>query len=1133
MDRQIPHPYTPRAWARWRKRLLVAAFVCGVTPEVMADTRTITGHIIYGTINNDIGETTPPTNLIPVSSPVKHVRVEFNDGAGLPVGDPVITNAQGFFSITFHGTPNITLVTKAENDYIAVKKHQGLGDNWFFNPLLKTYRDISGRINYNTCQDGDTCDIGVVTVVSDTIDSFETETVLGSPIKNYVSRAFYITTVGHASGTRVEAVGPTLPGEKLRVRLGIDALFTRAWYYQIDNTIYVANNEAMTIWHEYGHFVQDKIGVLPLVPPYLVAGHAACAEITDMGSNTPNLTWGYLEGLATWFGTLDATHHYGGYSQMMAALDSVEYDIETTQCDAGEIASWTDPRAVESVVSNVLWDLIDDVEDPDNGSGIEETSEATANEVVAVMSAATPPRDLDEFWDIWRQQHGGLGVVVPDLYASYALNGAARGHAVDLTPPDPVTLASSSHPVGGAWSNDPSVTLTITDGADDVSGSYWYFVTADGTSNTMVSTSGPETFKSKLTVNDRDVAVPDGRNQYIHVNTQDMARHTGTGTAHYGPIRIDTVDPFLVGAFQVIPFRIDPTVPSSDPTMMLGYPAEISWGSNDALSGVATVSIAFEDTFSGFSVVVHTTSAKSGTFSWLVTDVPVTANGQLTITVTDRAGNDLVASIPAPVVAPFSGPITTNLGNDADPCEGGRVISADLHRDGFDDVVLVCRFNGTGHLYVLRGTSNGLSVSQDFPWSPADDLTAADIDRDGDLDVVTVSLAAPGVATQAEILYNDGTGTLVDPGIALPLGPLSQKTVRVVNPLDSRRPVIAVFGVQPGIVPAIVAFDVPSGFTVVTLPGVVPVAGDWEAGDVNGDGYADLVALGFDGFATQALTLFAGSAGGWSRQDLEAYGSVANADVDVADFDSDGLQDVSVMFEDAGLARITKLLRKTGAAGGYQTFAAAGVVEQQVAQGDGFIVDTANDAFAEVIDMGLTDVGDISGWYLRNDAVVGTIQDTAIAAMTPLFDTDSAWGDFDADGDLDMFQIGRDAMGFHIARYENLLGTYIDQNDVPKPPTNLTATYDPVRSGYTFSWAAPLGSTDETPVAGFGYELRVGTTVNGNEILSWAHPAGASQQGQRLDRFVRMPAGTYWFSVRTVDSGWMRSQPAPIKRTIP
>ena len=90
-----------------------------------------------------------------------------------------------------------------------------------------------------------------------------------------------------------------------------------------------------------------------------------------------------------------------------------------------------------------------------------------------------------------------------------------------------------------------------------------------------------------------------------------------------------------------------------------------------------------------------------------------------------------------------------------------------------------------------------------------------------------------------------------------------------------------------------------------------------------------------------------------------------------------------------------------------------------------------------------------------------------------------------------------------------------------------------MRGGYLFSWTAPAGGSDETPMAGFGYELRVGTTPSGVQVLSWAHAAGASQQGHRLDRFVKMPAGVFRYDVRTVDSGWKRSVPAGVKSTTP
>jgi hypothetical protein len=1126
------------------------------TPEVarpaqaaLAAQRTITGRIVYGTVNNDIGEVAPPTNFITPGAPVKHVWVELNDGAGFSVGSHDITNDDGRFSFTFGGTPNLKLVTKAKNDYVQVKENKGTFQNLVTDDVIKTKTDISGRVDYNVCLQGASCNVGTITVVSDTTDSYLT---VNWRYTNYVSRAFYMTTAAYASGTHIEDLyGASLPGEKVTVRLGISPSDTPGWYWQLENTIYLPNASAVIFWHEYGHFVQDKIGSFALIPPYLGPGHTGCVEITDAGAGdpNPNLCWSYLEGLASWIGAQDSTHHYGSYSSMTSALSLTSTDPELTYCTAPEVAAWTDRRAVESIVANVLWDLTDDVMDAPNTTGIDEVAQATAEEVMAVVTAPMAPHTscgggelnshpmgLDEFWDQWRLRHPGnlpgQLAVVPDLYAAYAFNGAAIGNAADVGSPAPVTLTSTSH-VPGVWSPSGIVELVVTDGFDDVSGSYKYFLVSDETSKTVVATGGTPTFTSKGTVLARRVVLPnDADGQYIHVNTLDMAGHESTSTSHFGPLMIDGVDPYMTATFAVVPFRIDPAVRASDRTLMLGYPAQISWGSDDDHSGVATVRISFHDPITGFSADVHTTSIKAGTFSWYVSDVPVTGAGELTITVTDLAGNDIQETLPAPVTSPFLGPQIPSLGADSDPCHDGRVISADLNDDGYDDVVLVCRWQQSGHLYVLEGSKNGLRLGQDFPWQPADDLAAGDLDGDGDLDVVTVSLDAPGAATQVELLMNDGAGTLVDPGIVRPLGAMSQKTVRIIYPFDAKPPVVVVFGAQqPGNVPALLAFDVAAAMTSVALPGLVPVVGDWEQGDLNDDGYTDLVALGFDAAGGNRLSVSWGGSAGWTRQTIEGYGSVSRANVDVGDYDSDGVPDIFVMFEGVSTTRITKLLRATGA--GFVTFAAAKSTAHRVAGGDGFIIDTANDAAAEVIAMGRTEDDDISGWYLRNDALFGTNEDTAILAMDPIGETDTAWGDFDGDGDLDAFQIGRNELGVTVfANYENQLGDYIDQNDTPKPPSNLAAIYDTVRGGYLFSWSAPpaiLG--EETPTAGLGYELRIGTTASGMQRLSWAHPAGASQQGQSRQRFVRLPQGSYWYEVRTVDSGWKRSLPSGAKQT--
>ena len=1149
--------------------LLLGLVSLGAVATASAQT-TIRGRILYGTVLDDIGEATNPSGGAPpgggasclgsypadecgflhAGDPIPHVWVQLNDGWGLR-RDHAITDADGEFTMSVTGSPNLTLVVKAKNDYVTVKQYNGVIDNWLTDDAVKTETALS--IDYSLA----TNDLGDITVTSDWTDFWRLNDDAANP-KNYASRALYVTTAAHASGTHFEdLIGDTIPGGKVVVRMGLPGT---AFYYTVSNTIFLRNFDASTFWHEYGHFMQDKFGAFDLIPAYAAdGGHSACTEMTGStlqdvcnallplpgwspcsllpDSETPSLPWAWIEGFAEFVAAANSNHYYGGSQEGNNALDD-DHEIETSTCTLTNVASWTDPRAVESVVSEVLWDLVDDVQDPDNGSGIDEVADYDVADVLEVFDANV--LGLDEFWDEWRRIHPGI---VPDLYAAYAFNGADVGNAADLGSPEPVTLTSGTH-VEHQWTNNPAVQLTVTDGIDatpedhdDVSGSYSYFVVNDASSTTSVVTAGTPTFKSKETFYLHAVNLADGIGQYIHVNSLDMAGNPGTATTHFGPIHMDTVDPYWVSLPEVIPYRIDPIVPASDKTLVLGYPAVLKWSSHDDLSGVAEVRATFEDLQSPFTLDIVATPDEAGDFSWFVDGVPVTDSALIRFTVTDYAGNDTEQLVAVAVVPHFAGPRTMAVGSDSAPCDDGRVVSGDLNRDGYDDVVLVCRVNMAGQVFVFLGSSNWLTLSQTFAWLPADDLTVADVDRDGDLDVATVSQSVPpGGATQLDIFINDGTANLLMPPITRPLATMAQKTVRVLTPYGRRTPVLVVWGVlaAAGNLPVIRAFDVAAGLVPMATPGLDPVDGDWEVGDVDADGYQDLVALGVDAAGTAALSVFWGQAAGWSRQDIETYGSATETDVDLGDFDSDGRLDVSVMLDESGGLRITRLLRNGSAAGGFSTFAEATSVIRQIAEGDGHIVDTANDAASEVVSMGRNAAGAVAGWYLRNDEVVGTLRTAAAPGMTPLGETDTAWGDFDADGDLDVFQVGHNDVDFFVLTYENLLGDYIDTNDAPAPPGSLAAVYDAVQGGYVFSWTPPSSATtDETPIGGLGYELRIGTTSSGVQVLSWAHPAGASQQGASLQRFVRLPAGVYYYDVRSVDSGWRRSRPAGVKATTP
>ncbi len=1081
-----------------------------------AATRTITGQIVYGPVRDDIGEFSDPDNFINQGSPIPFVTVQLNGGFGKEGDD--VTDANGRFSIVITGTPSLTLVTKAKNEHVEVRQ-----DNTPLNlptdDVIKTKRDIV--VDYGTCTAGSTCDVGIVTVTDDNTDTFLT---LFATKTNYASRAFYAASVGQWSYDRIEQLySGDFPNGAVNVRMGLGGFGGTAYTLALSDTIFLNTDDATTLWHEYGHFIEDKIGSLGLVPSYFQ--HQTCTMMTETLSSAPNVCWSWFEGLAEWFAVVNAADAYGGDSGQQAVLCRVpagsstcspELSIETNTCGT----TWTEPKAVESVVSNVLWDLVDSVQDVPNTTGIDEIANLTEQDVVAVMSLSVPghnpckgldsythPVGLDDFWTNFRALHPGL---VPDLYAAYAHNGVATGVAADTAAPGPITLVNTSHSTT-AWSNDPSVDLTTTRGTDDVSGSYIYYASHDTFSQTDADLTGPEAFRDKDDVNQFSVSLGDGEWQYIHVNTKDMAGHAGTASAHVGPFRIDTVDPYFVGGFQ----------PPAEKVLVIGYNTQISWSSADDLSGVSYVTLEFEDRFSGFKTYIAQYRPATGTYTWYVDNVPATL-GFIVITATDRAGNNGVHKIPVRVVTPFTGLQSRPDLDDA------RVISANLDNLGSDEIV-VDKQNGAGSdLQVL--TSSTVAF-QTFAWNAVDDLYAADYDRDGDLDVLTASRTMVGGTMLVEFLNNNGAGTLANPGVTIALGDVRNKKLRVAPVYDDGRPVIMVFGTNPAGVAVTRFHRCLPGFPSITIAGLTPVAGDWETGDIDGDGDIDLVALGRDSANAAGLYIFRNAAGIFSRETVESYVTIADPNVDLGDSNADGQQDIFVMLDDGSNTRITKRLVRSGAA--WITSGSATDAAQQIARGDGYIVDLEADASAEVVAMGQTELNANGSWYLRNNSTVGLAMERIPPGMVALQSTDSAWGDFDADGDLDIYQKGFDSGDLYLAEYFNQIGDYIKKNTPPPAPVNLSSTYDAARGGYVFTWASPGLNNDQTPEVGFSYELRVGTTNGGSEILSWVHQAGPGLHGSGESRFVKMAKGVYYATVRAVDSGWMRSAASATHRTKP
>ena len=139
-----------------------------------------------------------------------------------------------------------------------------------------------------------------------------------------------------------------------------------------------------------------------------------------------------------------------------------------------------------------------------------------------------------------------------------------------------------------------------------------------------------------------------------------------------------------------------------------------------------------------------------------------------------------------------------------------------------------------------------------------------------------------------------------------------------------------------------------------------------------------------------------------------------------------------------------------------------------------------------------------------------------------------AAADYDRDGDLDFLanptgnnnRLGTIDESSAPAIYENLLQDRA--NNLPVAPTELTAATD--KNSVSLEWN--LGLDEETPVEGLTYNLRVGTTPGGNDIVASMSnseglrslPTLGNVNNNTQWQLSNLPNGTYYWSVQTIDS---------------
>ena len=356
------------------------------------------------------------------------------------------------------------------------------------------------------------------------------------------------------------------------------------------------------------------------------------------------------------------------------------------------------------------------------------------------------------------------------------------------------------------------------------------------------------------------------------------------------------------------------------------------------------------------------------------------------------------------------------------------------------------------------------------------------------------------------------------------------------------------------------------------IPGPQDGAAAWA--DIDRDGDLDLLITGEPG-PTYQCAVFRNSAGTFANLNLGLLG-VQESAIAWGDYDNDGLPDLLVLGNTNATTHgnLSRLYRNLGNG----TFTDSGLTLPPLHAGAVAWGDYNNDGWLDFVISGatVTNSGLVTRIYRNNRD--GTFTDIQ-AGLPLLYQSTAAWGDMDNDGWLDLVLTGSGTNSFHGDIYLNSGGTFSNKmnaglprvqagslalgdidndgrldvlltgqgqstylgrlyqnlfpvtNTAPTEPTNLLSFVSPDARSVMLSWSP--GSDAQTPVTGLTYNVRLGTSPGGIELISPQSdlatgrrrlPAMGNAQ-HRLWLVVTnlVPGTTYYWSVQSVDTAWAGS----------
>lgn len=292
-----------------------------------------------------------------------------------------------------------------------------------------------------------------------------------------------------------------------------------------------------------------------------------------------------------------------------------------------------------------------------------------------------------------------------------------------------------------------------------------------------------------------------------------------------------------------------------------------------------------------------------------------------------------------------------------------------------------------------------------------------------------------------------------------------------------------------------------------------------EFGDYNNDGWPDIAVAGSAGSGNYITKILKGSNSGTFTEVPLTLPGLRYSKVAWVDYDCDGDLDLMVTGSFVNESpSVFKLYRNDGN-DQFMDVAQPYVLGER--QGDLAWGDVNNDGYPDIILNGLiTNTTTVANVYLYNP------QNSYFEDAQTLIYLKYACmslGDYNNDSRLDMSLSGHyDYQDYWNELYYN---SYTVANAAPSAPSGLG--YSVTRNNVLLYWDA--ANDDHTPAAGLSYNLRVGITPGGSEIVSgmavpatgWRKVARPGNAGQRLFyQLFNLANGTYYWSVQAIDNSF-------------